>query len=200
MSDYYRYGTNYKLAEQLNKRISEMTGAEEEIFESQLTEMYEKVTGLIGRELNIPPLSNERAIRAVNSIWCQDGKLWSNRLWLEKNELVQMMEQGMLKCVTTGASSKQLAKEIQTAFGVKWNEADRLARTELSHIMNQSSLDSYKEAGVQFYKIITAGDPCPICEDLSHQTFPVDQLTIPNSSHPNCRCCPVAILEDGTTI
>ena len=64
-------------------------------------------------------------------------------------------------------------------FNVSYNNARRLARTEMSHIYNQSTLDKYKQAGVTKVKILTAkhGDHvCDVCESYEGKIYPIDKV------------------------
>ena len=70
VSDLYRYNRFYQLTEQLNEKCSELAGEEKVLLERELVDMYHETTGLIGRELQVLPLNDEVAIRAVNTIWC----------------------------------------------------------------------------------------------------------------------------------
>lgn len=193
VSDLYRYDKYYKVLNELQAKIYQLGGTEKLVLEDKLVELYKVNSRIIGSEFGVPPLSDSKAIEAMNTIWCQDGKLWSNRIWEHKSQLVNLVEQGMVNTIATGSGSRGLAKAIKTAFGTSWYDAQRLARTELSHIMNAAALDQYSEAGVEYYKVLVADGPCIECEELSKKEFPVNELVIP--AHPNCRCCTIAVMR-----
>ena len=191
-SDLYRYDKYYKVVNELQEKIYALGGYEKGVLEDELIALYHENSRILGAEFGIPPLSDAKAVQAMNTIWCQDGMLWSDRIWKHKAQLINLVEQGMVNTITTGANSKELAKSIQQAFGTSWYDAQRLARTELAHIMNKAALDQYAEAGVEHYKVLVADGPCPICEELAQKEWTIDELVIP--AHPNCRCCTIGVI------
>lgn len=82
-----------------------------------------------------------------------------------------------------------------SAFSASYNNAKRLAITELAHIATQSTIDGYRKMGVSRYKVITEKDCCDVCNALSNKVFDVndDSGLVPDNSHPSCRCSIIAI-------
>lgn len=81
-------------------------------------------------------------------------------------------------------------------FNVSYHNADRLARTELAHVYNQSTLDRYVQAGVNKVKILETDDEhtCEECRKLNKKIFPI--ATVPKLPiHPNCRGTYTAVIE-----
>lgn len=106
--------------------------------------------------LNYTPDNNEVA-RIVNKIWCQDGKAWNTRIWEHIDQLKQSIMTAVSDAVVVGTPVDELSKTISQDFNVGFYNARRLARTEMSHIYNEASLDRYKDADVKYYMWI-AGD------------------------------------------
>ena len=80
-------------------------------------------------------------------------------------------------------------------FSVKYHEAERLARTELTHIQNQSTLDSYIQAGVEKVRILPCDDSrtCELCHSYEGKEFDIRKVPI-LPLHVNCRCAFVAVI------
>ena len=72
----------------------------------------------------------------MKSVWLADGKHWSDRVWNNMAKLQNMVENGLIECVVTGRSKSELVKDLKAEFGVGFNQADRIVRTELSFIQN----------------------------------------------------------------
>ena len=67
-------------------------------------------------------------------------------------------------------------------FGVSFSNAQRLVRTELAHVQNESTQDLYKSEGVTKYRILAESDACDECLEMAEEVFAIDELVIP--AHP----------------
>ena len=86
-------------------------------------------------------------------------------------------------------------------FNVTYNQAKRITKTELSHILVQSAVDRYKAAGIDAYQFYTVEDErtCEECGALHGQIFPFLNAEIGENMppiHPNCRCTILPIIEE----
>ncbi len=103
-------------------------------------------------------------------------------------------------------------------FGSGFNDANRLVRTELSHVQNRSTLDSYKDAGIERYEYRSATNVnmnvqksriargkqkkptvvCEFCSELDGKIFLLSEaqegVNFP-PGHPYCRCSIRAVIE-----
>ena len=80
--------------------------------------------------------------------------------------------------------------------------AEMLARTEIIRAYAESTLQEYKNWGVEGVtadvEFKTAGDDrvCPECEDLDNQVFTLDEASGVIPVHTNCRCCWIPYLKE----
>ena len=137
-------------------------------------------------------LDNEKVKEIANSVWCADGKHWSERVWDKTRRLQSSIEKGLVDSVARGASKDDLVKDLQSIFGASFSNADRIARTELAHVQNRSTLESYKKAGVEYVETIVAKDErlCDTCSRHNGQITPIGEAREGKAFlfHPNCRC------------
>ena len=49
----------------------------------------------------------------VESIWCSDGKSWSDRIWIDKIKLKNALKDGLTKVIIEGNSGADLVKAMQ---------------------------------------------------------------------------------------
>ena len=114
------------------------------------------------------------------------------------------MEKGLIDCVSRGTSKDELVKTLMADFDIGFRSADRIARTELSYIQNQATLDKYNEAGVKKYEILAAHDArtCDICSEMNGKIFELSKaqagVNMP-PFHPNCRCAVLGVIDDSLT-
>lgn len=135
VSDLYKYNRYYDLINSLNHNLQKLGYAEIEITEQHLKTMYIMNSALIGDYLSLGTgYSEESAKRCINAIWCADGKHWSSRIWNNKTDLQNRIEKGIMDCVSRGVSKAELVKDLRQNMNIGFNQADRIARTELSYV------------------------------------------------------------------
>ena len=150
-------------------------------------------------------VANPNAAKAViDSVWCADGKHWSERIYQHKEQLQQALQKGLMDCVARGANVDKLALTIKEQAKVSWHNAQRIARTELANIQIQSNLAGYKDAGFEYYQFWSMEDDKTCkgdethCEELRGKIFRIDEA-VPGVNlppiHPNCRCTIIPIVK-----
>lgn len=213
-SDLYNSDRYYKLMNEVNEELSKLALKQTNALESNLVTIYEEQSLLekemLGDRFGLYDRVNKEAARlVVNEIWCNDGKDLSNRIWKNKEWLMQRLEESLFDFVSRGQPTSGLITElISDQMGVPiseltnildddfreaYNNARRLVRTETARVQSRATQDRYREAGFTKYRIIAEPDCCEVCADLAEQVFDIDELVIP--AHPNCRCAMAAITE-----
>lgn len=206
-NDLYRYNRYYELQGQLHDKLISLGQKEIVLNEDKYKTMYELVHKVVTD--GIPSeyvkqsfiiLPDNRVEQVLKSIWCADGKNWSTRIWDNKTLLQQRIEKGLLDSVARGISKDKMVAQLQADFGVGFTMADRIARTELTYIGNQATADSYKQAGIERYKFISAHDErtCDICNSLNGKIFYFSEMQVGVNiapMHANDRCAIVAVTE-----
>lgn len=192
ITDIYKFNRYYELLGLLNNDLKALGAKEVAITTTLLTDMYIKNKAIIGDGNMLLPTSPREVEMVINKIWCADGKHWSSRIWTHKDELANKLRNGIVDCISRGVSKDELTKELMRIYGTEYYKADRIARTELNYVQNQSTLNRYKEMGVEKYKILSAHDgrTCDKCADLDGKIFPIDKAEIGVNFppfHSNCR-------------
>lgn len=205
ISDLYKYNRYFELMNVLNSNLNKLGQKEIEIYEDCLKRMYltnsQLITDEIGYYSGSGVYANENQIKkAIDSIWCQDGKHWSGRVWSNKSALQEKLKNGMVDCIARGVSKDELVKQLQKDMNVGFYEASRIARTELTYIQNQSTYDKYKEAGIEKYQFLAEIDDrtSDICREYNGKIFKMNEASVGVNYpplHPNCRSTVLAVLD-----
>lgn len=142
-------------------------------------------------------LNTETVHQMINSIWCADGKSWSQRIWEDTEALAETLNEQLVHTVATGKKTTELKNLLQGRFGVSYSRADALVRTELAHIQTQAATKRYKDYGIQEVQIWADKDErrCDVCGKLHKKRYLVG-TPVPIPAHPRCRCCIVPVIED----
>lgn len=110
--------------------------------------------------------------------------------------------------ILNGTSVNKIIPEIEEAFNLKRHEAERIARTETSRVLNQASLNVYKNAGLAKVKWLDSTEAikgstikkakvCGECRKVAttnggiYDIENVPQLPL----HPHCRCTITPVLN-----
>ena len=162
-------------------------------FELNWFDIYYSI-GLPG-ETTFNTVDTSMVQQMINSIWCADGKSWSQRIWQNTEALVKTLNEGLIHCVATGKKPSQLKKILQERFNVSYSNADMLVRTEMAHIQTEAAKKRYEDAGVLEVEVWAPKDErqCEVCGELHTKRFPANG-TMPVPAHPRCRCCIVPVI------
>lgn len=126
---------------------------------------------------------------------------FSNRLYKHQKNLTREIKDCLTVGMIRGESVDKLAKRVQKRIDVSYNNAKRLVRTETAYALEQATLDSYQECGVEKYRFMATLDnrTSKICQDLDGQEFNIKDA-VPGENyppmHPNCRSTTVAVFDD----
>lgn len=200
VSDLYKYNRYYDMINNLNKELTKLGSAEIKITEEKLLNMYNYTSKAVANSINFSSGVNPAtAERAINALWCADGKHWSDRVWNNKKLLQERIQKGLIDCVSRGASKNELVEQLQNDMNVGFRDADRIARTELTYIQNQATLDKYNEAGIEKYTYLATEDgrTSKQCAAMNGKEFLLKDAKVGVNYpplHPNCRCTVLAIL------
>ena len=132
----------------------------------------------------------------INSIWCADGKSWSQRVWDNTELLADALNEEMIHCVAAGKKTTELKHLLQERFNVSYHNADMLVRTEMAHIQTHAAQKRYQDYGIQEVEVFVDEDEktCPVCAKHEGERYLINaQMPIP--FHPRCRCCVIPVIE-----
>lgn len=129
------------------------------------------------------------------------GKQFSDRIWANKDALINYIEQDLATGLIRGLSIQKMAKSLMDRLETAYHQSERLVRTETNYILNQAHMQGYKDAGLKRYRIDAHLDTrtSKICRELDGKVFNIkDAVVGVNMSpfHPNCRTRIVPVVED----
>lgn len=206
-NDLYKFGRYYDLQTQIHKRLQELGALEIRMQTAEFKGLYDWINNNMPSALPdsatrpVWTVNNQnRAEQIINSVWCSDGLYWSDRVWNNKAALQQRIEKGMVDCIIRGTKKSDLVKQLQKDFGVGYNAAERIARTELTHVQNEAAAEVYTRTGSTHYRFVNVTDArtCQECRGLNGRIFAfADKKPGVNFPpvHPNCRGRIVAVVN-----
>lgn len=169
---------------------------------------YQKIFSMQqGFELGatVTKLDGRRVGKALEHCWAMDGKLFSDRIWQNKetltNELNTILTQSIIRGENPGDYITALSKKMNTSR----NNASRIIYTESAAIAAQADKDCYKELGIEEFEFLATLDnhTSEICRKMDGRHFPTSEYEIGVNVpplHPFCRSTTCPYFDDEFTI
>lgn len=197
-ADLYKLDKYWQMQAQLRNELQKLgdkqSTALSKIFEIQFFDIYYSIA-IQGKDA-FTTIDKKGARQLINAIWCADGKSFKEHIWGNVEDLINTLNEELVNCVITGKKTSQLKKLLRERFGVSYNRADTLVRTEMSHIQNTAAQQRYKDYGVQEFEVWADKDErrCDTCGKLHQKRYPMG-ANIPVPVHPRCRCSIIPVVE-----
>lgn len=162
------------------------------------SDQYTKACELMG--VMAPGIPREAIKKIIEYPYA--GKMFSDRIWDNKDALVKYIQQDLTVGIIRGDSIQKMARQLKKDLNVLYYQAERLVRTETNYAMNQAHLKGYKDSGVvEKYEFLAAHDKrtSKLCRDLDGEMFELSKAVVGENyppMHPNCRSTVVPVLED----
>lgn len=172
-----------------NKEVALLSKA----FEEQWEETY--MAAALPSELDFSQISESNAHAMVQTIWLNDGKTFSDRIWQSTTNLASTLNEEFVHMIVSGRSDADLRKKLMTIVhdnvGNARARVNTLIRTETAHIQYAAAEKRYKDSGVEEF-IVLGREEHPLkcdCKKLDGTRWRFDDPNAPKfPRHPNCRC------------
>lgn len=172
----------------------ELTSGFGEIYTESYYHKHYDIQSRVGWVSEVAKLTPSMIQDAVSYPW--SGAMFSDRLWQNKNALVFNIREIITQSLIQGKNLPETSKALSNKMGQSYKVAERLVRTETSHLHNRADLAAYSAAGVTEYEYMATMDArtCEVCGALDGKHFPIKDAT-PGVNfppmHPNDRCTTV---------
>ncbi len=141
---------------------------------------------------DIPPILNRLALE-----WLKTHIGWAAEQTTE--ETARLLADALAQGFSAGESTDQIAQRVSSVFdNCDDVRAQRIARTEILSASNEGATQGYKEMGIGKVEFYTALDErtCDICMGMHGDIENIDDAPpIPASTHPQCRCIWLPVVE-----
>lgn len=157
-----------------------------------------KGTG-IGTSLNKIDLNNINTV--LSRPWSSDGSNFSDRIWTNKQKLINNLNTELTQNIIRGSDPKQAIDSLAKQMLVSKNQAATLVMTESAAISSKAQQQCFKDLDVEKYEIVSTLDThtSNICRDLDGKVFDMKDYAVGSTAppfHPNCRTVTVPYFED----
>ena len=210
VADLYKLDCYWQMQARLKELCEKLGNQEVELlsknFEKQWEETYKKAA--LPSDIAFTQISESNAAQMINTIWCADGKIWSQRVWGNISLLQETLNEQLVHVVVAGRSTRDLRKLLQERFDVSRSQANMLINTEVNHIQTASAAKRYEDAGLKQYMVLGREEGSCIrgkkggkvdCHKMDGKIFDYADMKVGTNAppfHPNCRCRIKPVIDD----
>lgn len=148
-------------------------------------------------------LIDDKTIKQVVGTKWLDGRNYSDRLWDDKNKLLNNLYTVIGQGIAQGLSYADLTKNLKDRMETSKYNSMRLIRTEMGYMRSRADRDAYEAAGIETYEFVSTLDnrTSDICMSMDGKVFPLSEMQPGVNAppmHPNCRSTTVAVITATT--
>ena len=183
-TEYAKYQIDSLLAS-VNKALDNLYQSNEEELEKAFIDLYCIFDNEASIDINAYfNTINENLIREVlKTEW--SGLSFSERIWEHRRKLAFTLKSELKAGLTRGESLQDISKIISNKFDTSFSNAMRLVRTESCWIMNEATVNNYKNNGIKEYEIMAFLDKktSKICRGMDGEVVNVKEA-MPGKNMP----------------
>lgn len=186
------------------KQYQSLSGALGSVYQGSYYHSCYEVQKAFEMGWNVAALDDNKLSAILSTPWTKDGSTFSDRLWTNKQKLIQETQNTLTQGIMTGKAPDKMIKEIQAKMKTSRANAGRLVMTESAAMSAMGQKDAFGELGVEEFQIVETLDhiTCDICAQMDGQHFPMSDyeigVTVP-PFHPWCRGCTCPYFNDEFT-
>lgn len=140
----------------------------------------------------------------IRKPWAQDGKNFSDRIWTNKDKLVNNLHTELTQSILRGADPKQAIGNLAKTMEVSKAQAGRLIMTESAAVSAAAQKECFKDLDVERYEILATLDShtSDICQEMDGKVFEMKDYEVGTTAppfHPNCRSTTIPYFDDEFT-
>lgn len=194
---------------QLQAQAEALHGAQTELLETSLAEVYERgyyhtafeLQKGIGVGWTLHGLTDDTIKKVLARPWTLDAQTFSDRIWANKQALVNSVNTQLTQTIMRGAAPDKAIKAIADRFKVSRSQAGRLVMTETAAFASMARKDCFTDLGVKKYVIVETLDKetCSLCGSLDGKVYPMSEYKVGVTAppfHPWCRGTTAPYYED----
>lgn len=194
---------------QLQQHIEKLYGGQIEGFERLMKEIYQEqyyhaifeVQKAFSVGFTLQALDERVLNKVISKPWTADGLTFSNRIWRDKNLLLDTLHKELIQAFARGEGPQRVISVIQNKMNTSRANAARLVQTEQAFFNSAAQKEAFKELDVERYEIVATLDSrtSEICQSMDGKVFKMSDYepgVTASPFHPRCRSTQVPFYPD----
>ena len=201
---------------QVKNSIETLRNKENEMLEDYLLKTYEdtyyhslyEISKGLNLKTSFATLDKNKINQVISKPWLSDGKTFSDRIWQDKEQLINTLRTKITQSFITGSTLDEAVEDISKFVSDKIKNkeyvARRLLETESAAYASKAQIEAFKSIDVEKYEIVATLDlhTSEICQEMDGKVFSIsDQeigVTVP-PFHSHCRTVIAPYFDDEPT-
>lgn len=131
-------------------------------------------------------LDDKTISKVINKPWAVDGKNFSERVWSNRQKLVNELNTELTRNIILGQDPKKAIDAIARKMNASKNVTGRLVMTEEAFFSSAAQKDCFNELGVELFEIVATLDSqtSEICQEMDGKIFPLSQWEVGVTAPP----------------
>lgn len=130
--------------------------------------------------------------KILRNPWAGDDKIFSDRIWQKKEQLVQDLQTELARNIALGKPPGDTIDYIEKKHNVTKKQAQNLVETETAFVHEAAQQDVYEDLDSEQYEILAVLDfkTSKICQEMDGKIFDTKDFLVGTTAppfHPRCR-------------
>ena len=155
----------------------------------------------VGIGWDFSALDDKQISKVINKPWAVDGKNFSERIWGNRQKLVNELNNTMTQNIILGKDPQKAIDEIARKMNTSKTNAGRLVMTEEAFFSSAAQKDCFTELDVEQFEIVATLDShtSDICRGMDGKHFKMSEWRVGETAppfHVHCRSTTVPYFDD----
>jgi len=155
----------------------------------------------VGVGWDFSALDDKQISKVINKPWAVDGKNFSERIWGNRQKLVNELNNTLTQNIILGKDPQKAIDEIARKMNTSKTNAGRLVMTEEAFFSSAAQKDCFTELDVEQFEIVATLDSntSDICRGMDGKHFPMSEWKVDVTAppfHVHCRSTTVPYFDD----
>ena len=198
-TEYAKYQIDSLLAS-INKAIDNLYNQNEKEIIDGLKDIYIEMDkqASIDLEASFNTINDRLIEEAIKTNW--SGLSFSERIWEHRRKLALTLKEELSKGLIRGDSLQDISRIMADKLNNSYSNAMRLVRTESCFVMNEATINNYKNNDIKEYQFMALLDKktSKVCRDMDNKIISIEEYKIGVNCpplHPNCRSAIAPIID-----
>ena len=201
---------------QVKNSIETLRNKENEMLEDYLIKNYEdtyyhslyEISKGLNLKTSFATLDKNKINQVIGKPWLKDGKTFSDRIWQDKEQLINTLRTKITQSFITGSTLDEAVEDISKFVSDKIKNkeyvARRLLETESAAYASKAQIEAFKSIDVEKYEIVATLDlhTSEICQEMDGKVFNISDYEVGVTASPfhcNCRSVIAPYFDDEPT-
>ena len=155
----------------------------------------------VGVGWDFSTLDDKTISKVINKPWSADGKNFSQRIWGNRQKLVNELNTELTRNIILGQDPQKAIDAIARKMNTSKSNAGRLVMTEEAFFSSAAQRDCFTELDVEQFEVVATLDShtSDICQDMDGKHFPMSQWEVGTTAppfHVRCRSTTIPYFDD----